>query len=70
MAGETSTKEAETAAAAAKALAAQVTSQECPAPSTSLSNSIDKLAGTMATGHSNYNAWRFRLTRILKRKSY
>ena len=71
MAGEASNKEIETAAAAAAALAAQVAQNaqhDRPAPSTSLSHSIDKLDGTMATGHSNYNAWRFRLTRILKEK--
>ena len=56
------------AAAAAAALAAQTTGNERPAPSTSLSHSIDKLDGTMATGKSNYNAWRFRLVRILKEK--
>ena len=62
----------ETAAAAAAALAAQVaatTIQDRPSPSTSLSHSIDKLDDTMATGQSNYNAWRFRLVRILKEKS-
>ena len=71
MAGEPNTQETDTAAAAAAALAAQVsagTSQDRPAPSTSLSHSIDKLDGTMATGHSNYNAWRFHLIRILKEK--
>ena len=57
------------ATAAAAALAAQVAAnQDRPVPSTSLSHSIDKLDGTMATGHSNYNAWRFRLIRILKEK--
>ena len=66
MAGETETS----AAAAAAALAAKATSTtpERPAPSTSLSHSIDKLDGTIATGKSNYNAWRFRLVRILKEK--
>ena len=71
MAGEPNTQEIEAAAAAAAALAAQVaagTSQDRPTPSTSLSHSIEKLDGTMATGHSNYNAWRFRLIRILKEK--
>ena len=55
----------------AAALAAQVaagTSQDRPTPSASLSHLIEKLDGTMATGHSNYNAWRFRLIRILKEK--
>ena len=71
MAGEASNKETETAAAAAAALAAQVAQNaqhDRPAPSTSLSHSVDKLDRTMATGHSKYNAWRFRLTRILKEK--
>ena len=71
MAGETSGPDTEAAAAAAAALAAQVAasaSQDRPNPSTSLSHSIDKLDGTMATGQSNYNAWRFRLVRILKEK--
>ena len=36
---------------------------------TSLSQSIEKLDGSMATGQSNYNAWRFRINRILKEKN-
>ena len=70
MAGETPNPST-AAAAAAAALAAQVAAgvtQDRPSPSTSLSHSIDKLDGTMATGQSNYNAWRFRLVRILKEK--
>jgi len=35
---------------------------------TSLTPSIEKLDGSMATGQSNYNAWRFRIIRILKEK--
>ena len=35
---------------------------------TSLTQSIEKLDGSMATGESNYNAWRFRIIRILKEK--
>ena len=75
MVGETSrpdTDAAAAAAAAAAALAALVTTgttQDQPSRSTSLSHSIDKLDGTMATGQSNYNAWRFRLVCILKEKS-
>ena len=72
MAGETSGPDTEAATAAAAALAAQVaasSSRECPNPSASLSHSKDKLDGMMATGQSNYNAWRFRLVRILKEKS-
>ena len=54
---------------AAAALAARTTAtQERPASATALSHSIEKLDGTMATGKSNYNAWRFRLVRILKEK--
>ena len=71
MAGETSGPDTEAATAAASALTAQVaasTSQDRPNPSTSLSHSIDKLDGTMATSQNNYNAWRFRLVRILKEK--
>ena len=67
MAGEE--KAAAAAAAAAPALAARTTAtQERPACTTALSDSIEKLVGTMATGKSNYNAWRFRLVRILKKK--
>ena len=39
-----------------------------PANTTSLTQSIEKLDGSMATGQSNYNAWRFRILRILKEK--
>jgi len=35
---------------------------------TSLTQSIEKLDGAMATGQSNYNAWRFRIIHILKEK--
>ena len=35
---------------------------------TSLTQSIEKLDDSMATGQSNYNAWRFRIIRILKEK--
>lgn len=34
----------------------------------SLTQSIEKLNGAMATGQSNYKAWRFRIFRILKEK--
>ena len=37
---------------------------------TSLTQSIEKLDGSMATGQSNYNAWRFRIIRILKEKGH
>jgi len=36
---------------------------------TSLTQSIEKLDGSMATGQSNYNTWRFRIIRILKEKN-
>ena len=39
-----------------------------PTNTTSLTQSIEKLDGSMATGQSNYNAWRFRIVRILKEK--
>ena len=39
-----------------------------PNPFTSLSHSIEKLDGSMATGKSNYVAWKFRVLRILKEK--
>jgi len=35
---------------------------------TSRTQSIEKLDGSMATGQSNYNAWRLRIIRILKEK--
>ena len=35
---------------------------------TSLTQSIEKLHGSMATGQNNYNAWRFTIIRILKEK--
>ena len=39
-----------------------------PANTTSLTQSIEKLDSSLATGQSNYNAWRFRIIRILKEK--
>ena len=66
MAGETGT--ATTTAATAAAPTTGNAAGERAAPSTSLSHSIDKLDGTMATGKSNYNSWRFRLVRIVKEK--
>ena len=35
---------------------------------TSLTQSIEKLDGSMASGRSNYQAWKFRIIRILKEK--
>jgi len=37
---------------------------------TSLTQSIEKLDGSMATGQSNYHAWRVRIIRILKENSF
>src|SRR5437588_2281401 len=37
-------------------------------PFTSLSHSIEKLDGSMASGKSNYVAWKFWILRILKEK--
>jgi len=57
------------AAAAASAAAVTATpSPAAPQPYTSLSHSIEKLDGSMATGKSNYVAWKFRVLRILKEK--
>jgi len=59
------------AAAAASTPATPTTSTATPAypnPFTSLSHSIEKLDGSMATGKSNYVAWKFRVLRILKEK--
>lgn len=63
-----------TTRAAAAASAAADTGTPSPAaptishPYTSLSHSIEKLDGSMATGKSNYVAWKFRVLRILKEK--
>ena len=38
------------------------------AATTSLTQSIEKLDGSMASGRSNYQAWKFRIIRILKEK--
>ena len=40
-----------------------------PTATTSLTQSIEKLDGSMASGKSNYQAWKFRIIRILKEKS-
>jgi len=44
------------------------TSERSSVSTTSLTQSINKLDGSMATGQSNYHAWRFRIIRILKEK--
>jgi len=59
------------AAAAASTPATPTTSTPTPAypnPFTSLIHSIERLDGSMATGKSNYVAWKFRVLRILKEK--
>ena len=59
------------AAAAASTPSTPTTSTPTPSypnPFTSLSHSIEKLDGSMATGKSNYVAWKFRVLRILKEK--
>ena len=62
-----STTQAATAGAAADTPAGP-SAVTTPYPFTSLSDSIDKLDGSMATGKSNYIAWKFRILRILKEK--
>jgi len=39
-----------------------------PKDTTSLTQSVEKLEGSMATGQSNYNAWNFRIIQIVKEK--
>ena len=39
-----------------------------PASTTSLTQSIEKLDGSIVSGKSNYQAWKFRIVRILKEK--
>ena len=39
-----------------------------PGSTTSLTQSIEKLDGSIASGKSNYQAWKFRIVRILKDK--
>ena len=59
------------AATTASTPATPTTSTPTPAypnPFTSLSHLIEKLDGSMATGKSNYVAWKFRVLRILKEK--
>jgi len=53
---------------AAAGVSAASSSSSIGHPYTSLSHSIDKLDGFMATGKSNYDAWRFRVLRILQEK--
>ena len=55
---------------AAAAASAASSSSTIGHPYTSLSHSIEKLDGSMATGKSNYVAWRFRVLRILKEKGF
>ena len=44
------------------------TSKSSYTSTTSLTQSIEKQDGAMATGQSNYIAWRFRMIQILKEK--
>jgi len=57
-----STQEGESSGSSSK-------SESKTSSTTSLTQSIEKLDGSMATGQSNYNAWRFRNIRILKEKN-
>src|SRR5437588_6865955 len=62
---------ANTRAAAAAASTSAIPATVAPPytnPFTSLNHSIEKLDGSMATGKSNYVAWKFRILRILKEK--
>src|SRR5437588_12867657 len=62
---------ANTRAAAAAASTSAIPATVAPPytnPLTSLSHSIEKLDGSMASGKSNYVAWKFRILRILKEK--
>jgi len=54
--------------AASAGASTTTTSDSSSVSTTSLTQSIDKLDGSMATGQSNYHAWRFRIIRILKEK--
>ena len=54
--------------AASSGASASPASGSAGVSTTSLTQSIEKLDGSMATGHSNYHAWRFRIIRILKEK--
>jgi len=54
--------------AASAGASTTTTSESSSVSTTSLTQSIDKLDGSMATGQSNYHAWRFRIIRILKEK--
>ena len=44
-------------------------SENSSVSTTSLTQSIEKLDGSMATGQSNYHTWRFRIIRVLKEKN-
>jgi len=56
------------ASAAASTSSTPITSTRVQNPYTSLSHSIEKLDGSIATGKSNYVAWKFRVLRILKER--
>jgi len=63
-----STRSAAAASAAAASTTTNPVASTAPYPYTSLSHSIEKLDGSMATGKSNTVAWKFRVLRILKEK--
>jgi len=58
----------QSAAAAASTPTTPTPTAPVPNPFTSLSHSIEKLDGSMATSKSYYVAWKFRVLRILKEK--
>ena len=64
----TTTRAAAAASAAADSNSPSPAAPTISHPYTSLSHSIEKLDGSMATGKSNYVAWKFRVLRILKEK--
>ena len=64
----TTTRAAAAAASTSATESPAATTPPMPNPFTSLSHSIEKLDGSMATGKSNYVAWKFRVLRILKEK--
>jgi len=63
-----STRSAAAASAAEASTTPTPIAAAVPHPYTSLSHSIERLDGSMATGKSNYFAWKFRVLRILKEK--
>jgi len=64
----TTTRAAVAAAGTSASESPPTTAPAISHPFTSLSHSIEKLDGSMATGQSNYVAWKFKVLRILKEK--